>query len=190
MLTPLEIYNATRGAIRLLRFDPAGVFYFDNTIEAFWRSFRVMVLVAPLYVVLRLLDYANVSYSASDFEVVLVESFRYVVEWFFYPVLLLELSRWLNVRQNYLRYIVACNWINVPLLLIAIAAMTLGDLLPPIRAAMHIGLNLLVMIWFTAATRLVLGAPWPLTFGLLVVTTFMSIVFNLFVHDVLGIVLP
>ena len=190
MLTPLEIYNATRGAIRLLRFDPAGVFYFDNTLEAFWRSFRVMVLVAPLYLVLRLLDYANVTYEASDFEVVLVETLRYLVEWFLYPVVLFELSRWVNVRQNYLRYIAACNWINVPLLLIAVAATALGDLLPPVRAAMHIGLNLLVMIWFSAATRLALGAPWPLTFALLVMTTFMSIVFSLFVHDVLGIVRP
>jgi hypothetical protein len=187
MLTPLEIFNATRGAIRLLRFDPAGVFYFDNTLEAFWRSFRVLALVAPIYVVLRLMDYGSITSTADDFQIVIVETLRYLVEWFFYPVALFEIARWLPVRQNYLRYIVAFNWIKVPLLVIALVLFGLGELVTPLRAGLRLGVFMLELVWFCAATRLVLGASWPVTFGLLVLTVFMSIVLNLFVGDILGL---
>ena len=187
MLTPLEIFNATRGAIRLLRFDPAGVFYFDNTLEAFWRSFRVLVLIAPVYLVVRLMDYGGIASTADDLQIVIVETLRYLVEWFFYPVALLEIGRWLPIRQNYLRYIAAYNWMKVPLLLIALALFGVGELLTPLRPGMRLGVFMLETVWFCAITRLVLGASWPVTFGLLVMTTFMSIVLGLFVQDILGL---
>src|SRR5262245_7482637 len=49
MLTLAEIGPAIFGTWRLAHFDPDGLRYFDRSIRGFWRSFRVAVLVAPLW---------------------------------------------------------------------------------------------------------------------------------------------
>jgi hypothetical protein len=189
-MTPLEIYNGTRGALRLLRFDPAGAAFFDNTVEAFWRSFRVMVLVAPVYLLLRVIYYEGRTTGASDAEIVIVETLRYLIEWFFFPVVMHELAGFLDLRRNYLRYIAALNWINVPLILVALVVAGIGALVPAMFPALSIGLQLLLFIWFCAATRLVLGASWGLTLGLFLISIASTILLQMAVQGMLGLAGP
>jgi hypothetical protein len=187
MLTPLEIYNGTRGVLRLLRFDPAGAAFFDNTVEAFWRSFRLMVLVAPVYLLLRVLYYDGRSTTAGDVEIVIVETLRYLIEWFLFPVIMYELAGFLDLRRNYLRYIAALNWMNVPLVLVALAVSGVGEAAPALRPALTIGLELLLFFWFCAITRLVLGAGWGLTLGLCLIWIAPTIILQTVLQEILGL---
>ena len=96
-------------------------------------------------------------------------------------------ARWLDLRRNYLRYIAALNWINVPLILVALVVTGAGELAPPLFPALNIGLELLLFIWFCAATRLVLGAAWGLTLGLFLISIASSIILQMAVQGVLGL---
>ena len=49
MPTVVEFVYVLRGLSRLVQFDIGGLGYFDRSIEGFWRSFRVALLIAPLY---------------------------------------------------------------------------------------------------------------------------------------------
>lgn len=187
MLTPLEIYNGTKGALRLLRFDPAGAAYYANTAEAFWRSFRVMVLVAPFFLLLRVLYYDDRATVAGDLEIVIVEALRYLIDWCLFPVIVLELSRWLDLRRNYFAYIAALNWINVPLILVALVVTAARELVPQFFAALSIGLELLLFIWFCATTRLVLQTPWGLTLALFLIWNASSIMLEMVVQSLVGV---
>ena len=187
MLTPLEIYNGTRGALRLLRFDPAGAAYYDNTVEAFWRSFRVMVLVAPFYVLLRVLFYESRAAQAGDVEILIVETLRYLIEWFFFPVVVFELARWLDLKRNYLRYIAALNWMNVPLLPIALAMRCAAEIAPQTLLAFQIGIQLLAFIWFCAVTRLVLETNWGVVLGLYLLANVSSELFASAADRIIGL---
>ena len=64
MITPVEVVYATYGAWRLARFDCQGLQYFDNTPEAFWRSFYAAVIVAPPFAVLTALQLAEVELTS------------------------------------------------------------------------------------------------------------------------------
>src|SRR5579872_674996 len=88
-----EIARGTQGAFRLLQRDPAAPLNFDNTIEACLRSFRVMLLVAPLHAIYMLINYSFVEVAADDWEIVIVEALHYVVDWLIYPVLFYEIAR-------------------------------------------------------------------------------------------------
>ena len=187
MLTLPEIINSTRGTYRLLRFDPAGSAYFDNTVDAFWRSFRVMVLVAPIYLIVRLIAYQDYKTDASEVEVILVETLYYVIQWFLYPVLLWEAARFLDLQRNYLRYVVAVNWINPSLILLVLLVAVMREIAPVIHVALVIGFWMLLAIWFTAATRLVLGAGWGITVALFAVDIVLSESLSLFMHRILGL---
>ena len=61
MLTAAEIARGTQGALGFLRRDPAALLAFDNTMEACLRSFRLMAVTAPFYVVYSLIRYANLT---------------------------------------------------------------------------------------------------------------------------------
>ena len=52
MLSLAEIGPALYGAWRLAHFDPDGMRYFDRSIAGFWRSFRVALLGAPLWIII------------------------------------------------------------------------------------------------------------------------------------------
>ena len=99
MLSAAEITRGVQGALGFLWRDPAAALHFDNTMEACLRSFRVMALAAPLYAIYLLLSYSNVTSSADEMEIALVEGLHYVVDWLLFPVIFYEIARrrgWLD----------------------------------------------------------------------------------------------
>ncbi len=120
MLSAAEITRGVQGALGFLRRDPAAPLHFDNTMEACLRSFRVMALVAPLYAIYLLLSYSNVTTTADEMEIALVEGLHYVVDWLLFPVIFYEIARRRGWLDRYPRYISALNWINLPAMVVAI----------------------------------------------------------------------
>jgi hypothetical protein len=106
----VEIGYAVRGLWRLLQFDPSGLDYFDRSIAGFWRSFRVAVLVAPLYALLVPYKLAMVQPTADWQQIILVEILTYIIAWFLFPVVAYDLCRWLSREAEYPGYIVTYNW--------------------------------------------------------------------------------
>lgn len=188
MLTAGEIARGMQGAIGFLQRDPAAPSYYDNTLEACVRSFRVMVLVAPLHAALMLIRYAQVTSTAGDLEIVLVEILRYVVDWLLFPVLFYEIARRRNWLGVYPRYVSALNWVNLPAMMVAVIGVALATLLPMVVGDLiRIGLQGLFFYWFLATTRAVLSVAWPPAILLLFVNWIPSLLLSLIVDRFLGI---
>lgn len=171
MLSAAEIARGVQGAVAFLWRDPRATTYFDNTTEACLRSFRVMVLVAPLQIILLLIRYSGVTTVADEMEIFVVETISYVVEWLLFPVIFHEIARRQGWLDRYARYIGALNWINLPGMLLAVVLVPLAQLAPAaIGDLVHVVLQALFFYWFLVTTRQVLGAGWPLSIMLLIVS--------------------
>jgi len=184
-----EIARGMQGAVAFLQRDPAAPSYFDNTAESCLRSFQVMILVAPLYAVVMMILYSNVTTTAEGWEVVAVEALRYTVDWLLFPVIFYEVARRQNWVGLYPRYISALNWVNLPLTIVAVVAVILASILPTAVAVLiQLGLYGLRFYWFRAVTRSVLKATWLQSFMLLLVNWVPSRFLSLIVDRFLGIV--
>lgn len=171
MLSAAEIARGVQGAVAFLWRDPRATTYFDNTTEACLRSFRVMVLVAPLQIILLLIRYSGVTTAADEMEIFVVETISYVVEWLLFPVIFHEIARRQGWLDRYARYIGALNWINLPGMLLAVVLVPLAQLAPAaIGDLVHVVLQALFFYWFLVTTRQVLGAGWSLSIMLLIVS--------------------
>ena len=189
MLSASEIARGTQGALRFLQRDPGAPFCFDNTMEGCLRSFRVMAIAAPLYSLYLLLYYSRVDVAADTLEIAAVEAMHFVVDWLLFPVLFYEIARRRQWLANYPRYIAALNWINLPVLMLAVVGLAVTLVAPrPVGQVIQIGLQFLFYYWFLMATRLSLGIGWPLSVVLLVVNWMPSLMLSLIVDRLLGVV--
>lgn len=189
MLTAAEIARGVQGALAFLQRDPAAPRYFENTLEACLRSFRVMAVVAPLYFVYLLIYYASVTTVSDELEILLVEAVRYVVDWLLYPVLFYEAARRQGWLDRYARYIGALNWINLPAMVIALISLTVASVSPTAVAILiDLGLRALLFYWFLVTTRMVVGTSWPMSVVLLIVNWVPSLLLSLLVARILGVV--
>jgi biotin transporter BioY len=124
MITAPEVARALYGALRLARLDPGGIDQFDNTVEAFWRSFYAMLIVAPGHVILAAIRYSVVEPTSGPIQVFLVETIGYVIGWFAFPFAMLYVADKLDRGERYFRYIAAANWaavLQVGLMLVIVA---------------------------------------------------------------------
>ena len=110
MLSLAEISPALYGAWRLAHFDPGGMHYFDRSIAAFWRSFQVAVLGAPLWIIILWVNLAPMHIGGSWTRVVIAETIGYVIGWVAYPLAAFYLTRFIDRQQDYVGFIVALNW--------------------------------------------------------------------------------
>jgi hypothetical protein len=106
-----EIARAWHGAWRLAHADPGGLAYFDDSTDAFWRSFRAAVIIAPGHVALIALHYYVIEPLPVTWpHLALVQLIAYVVSWVAYPVAMHAVCRAASREAQFIRYIVAYNW--------------------------------------------------------------------------------
>jgi hypothetical protein len=183
-----EIVRGTTGAIKFLQRDASAPFHFENTVEYCLRSFRVMLVVAPIYGLYLAVYYSSVSVQADEVEIFCVETLRYIVDWLLYPVIFYEIARRRNWLDRYPRYIAALNWTNLPAVILALGGLTLALLAPPSFATIiDLVLRALFFYWFMMVTRMVLGVSWLLTVLLTVVNWIPSLFLSLIVTRFLGV---
>ncbi|HYC65018.1 MAG TPA: hypothetical protein VEC14_09830 [Reyranellaceae bacterium] len=188
MLSVTEIARGTQGAVRVLQLDPGAPFQYDNTPEGCLRSFRVIALAAPLYAFYILIHYTKFQTAADEYEVLLVEGLRYLVDWLLYPVLFYEIARRRGWLDRYPRYITLLNWINLPAIIIAVIGTALASIAPgPLAALLVIAMQGLFFFWFLAATRLSLGVSWPMAGALLLINWMPMLLLSLLVDRILGV---
>jgi hypothetical protein len=189
VLSAAEIARGVKGALGFLQRDPAAPQHFDNTMEACLRSFRVMAVAAPLYAIYLLISYSDVTTTADETEIALVEGLHYVVDWLLFPVIFYEVARRRGWLDRYPRYISALNWINLPLMVLAVIGSALAAVTPAaVAIIIDLGLKALVFYWFLMTTRMALGVSWPISVVLLVVNWMPSLFLSLLVARYLGVV--
>jgi hypothetical protein len=113
VLTISEISHSLYGAWRLAHFDAGGLRYFDRSVEGFWRSFRVAVLAAPLWIVIVGVNLPQMHASADWTRLVISETLGYIVVWVAYPLAAFYLTRLVGRQGEYVGLIVALNWASL-----------------------------------------------------------------------------
>jgi hypothetical protein len=190
VLNAAEIARGVQGALGFLQRDRAAPLHFENTMEACLRSFQVMLLTAPLYVLYLVIYYTGITYTADETDVMLAEGLRYIVDWLLFPVIFHEIARRRGWLSRFPRYIGALNWINLPATAIAVVGVAIESVAPVqgIAVVARVGVLALSFYWFLMATRLVLGANWGLSIALLAVNFLPSVFLSLLVDRYIGVV--
>jgi len=128
-----EVQRALTGAWRLFIGKPDALRYFDTSADGFWRSFRAIILVTPLYLLTALADRHDLltdANPADDFSggaFWAAKLLSLALDWVTLPILLALLADFIGIRRGYPALIVARNWATV-LMLIPFAAIALLDL--------------------------------------------------------------
>jgi hypothetical protein len=188
VLSISEISRGTQGALGLLQRDRTAPLQFDNTKEACLRSFRVMILVAPLFFLYLLLRYSQVAVAADETEIAIVEALRYIVDWLIYPVLFYEIARRRGLLDRYPRYIAALNWINLPEMIVLLVGEAIASIMPvSLAVILQFGLQALFFYWFLTATRMILNTTWPVAIVLMIVNWAPSLFLSFIVDRFLGV---
>jgi len=113
MPTVVEFLYALRGLRRLARFDIGGLGYFDLSIEGFWRSFRVALLIAPFYALMIPYHLETLKPTVGWQHVMITEILAYIVSWLLYPLVAYEICRLIGRESEYPGYIVVYNWSTI-----------------------------------------------------------------------------
>jgi hypothetical protein len=188
VLSSGEIARGTQGALRFLHRDPGAPFYFENSAEACLRSFQVMLLVAPLYLIYVAISYSGVEVAADEGEIALVEALRYVVDWLLFPVIFYEIARRRRWLDRYPRYIGALNWISLPAMAVLLVDAVVANVAPsPFPAIFDLAVQALLFYWIVITTRLALNVGWLIAALLLIVNWVPSLFLSLIVSRVLGV---
>jgi hypothetical protein len=110
-----EARLALAGTLRLAVGDRSALASFDRTLDGFWRSFRAAVICYPLYLMLLTMRVTGAEWQRSGiWRIVIVESIGYVIAWVAFPLLMLNVTRWIGRAQRFFDFMVPYNWCQVP----------------------------------------------------------------------------
>jgi len=128
----VEITKSINGAWRIARMDQNALNYFNISIEGFWRSFLAVLIVLPLYVVFLVLNLGQLSGmelptgSATSKELyVAIKLAAHILGWLAFPIVMIPISRLMDLSQSYVPYIIVWNWSNVLVMAVILPAVLL-----------------------------------------------------------------
>jgi hypothetical protein len=175
-MAPLtETLKSLYGAYRLARFSSDGLVHFNVTPTGFLRSFSAAAIVAPFFLTLLLFRYSADPEPPVLGRYLALEAIAYVISWCAFPLIMDGLSRSLDRRANYIRFVTAYNWSMVPQNVIYIVVIILGYV-GVLSEGTTNGLALMLLVWSLAYTGFVaktaLDVP-PMTAGGIVVVDFL-----------------
>lgn len=117
-----EVGSALAGTVRLARGDRAALALFDRSPQGFWRSFRAALLAYPLYLIVLTMRVSLAHWrAAGGGRILAVETIAYVITWTAFPLIMLEVTRWLGREDRFFDFMVPYNWCQVPQSLLAAA---------------------------------------------------------------------
>ena len=112
-----EMVRSFKGALQLLKLDPTGVLAFNNSTQGFWRSFSALIIIAPIYIGLSLMELPGIDGAAKDKSIMA-----------HLMILVLQLALWLgvvgfvarkmNISDRYPLYVIVYNWANALMMVI------------------------------------------------------------------------
>ncbi|MEO9903099.1 MAG: hypothetical protein ABJ360_16475 [Roseobacter sp.] len=188
MLSGQEIARALQGSWMLLRNRPEGMRGFDLSIEGFWRSFAVVFLLVPLFVVSSLAE-RKLLLDETDFlpagSFWLAQFTSLGLDWVVLPLLLAGLAKPLGISAGYVPFIVARNWTSLLAALpyVFVGLLYLAGLIAPGIMVLLSLVTLIVVIWYRfIITRVALQASMSMTIGVVM----LDIILSLLIGEIAG----
>lgn len=164
MITLGEVSRSVFGAWILARFNPDGLRFFDNTVEAFWRSFWAAAIVLPAYAILLVLRHSGSEIGVGAITAFFVHAIAYVIGWVAFPFLMFYVTQMIDRGQWYCRYMVAYNWsviLQITVMLTVSLFAASGLVSPAIGGAATVITVVFILIYqgFIARTALQVSGP-------------------------------
>ena len=192
MFSKGEIRAALDGSWLLFRNRPEGMAFFDQSIQGFWRSFGVVFLLVPAFLVSGLTDkklyFLQNMYHPDAFPDLafwLAQSLGLAIDWLTLPLLLAALAAPIGISQRYVPFIVARNWTSL-LTTLPYFAIYFLFLIGIFNAEIAVFLSLLllpVIIWYRyLVARIALQSSISLAIGIVV----LDVVLTLLISEVTG----
>lgn len=178
MITAIEVSRSIYGAWLLARLDARGTMLFENTVEAFWRSFWAAGVALPIYALLLILRNADATVGVSAPTAFLVHSIAYVMGWIAFPFLMFYVARLFDREQWYCRYIAAYNWavvLQLSLMLLVSATAASGILPPPASAVLTVVAVVAILGYQGFIAHTALQATIPGAVGIVVMDLVLSV---------------
>jgi len=181
MIPLSEILKSTAGAWGLLHRRPEAVNQFNLSLEGFWRSFQIHILLAPLHfgILIMLGQSLDPELTGGKGTTFLGAAVIYTAHLASFPILMIFLARHLQLAHNYVPYIIVQNWAGVVEFLIysVIVVLIYAGLFSSTTFAFA-GLILMILFvmyeWYV--TTQVLEASSFVAAGLVVVKTLLTLV--------------
>ncbi|MBO0345707.1 hypothetical protein J0X15_10795 [Roseibium sp. CAU 1637] len=164
---------------------PEGERYFDTSIEGFWRSFQVVILLLPFLILNGLAGQKLIAEEGSVSPEELAASFfwqsqftGYALDWVTMPILLALLSGVLGISRTFIPYIVVRNWASLlgtfPHTVIA-ALYLMGAVSSGLMVLMSLSTFVVILWYHFRIARLVLQANISLAFGVVILDVLLSL---------------
>jgi len=191
-----EIRAALDGSWLLLRNRPEGMAFFDQSIQGFWRSFAVIFLLVPAFLVSGLAEkqfyFSENLYHPDAFP---NDSFWFAqavglgIDWLALPVLLAVVAVPIGISNRYVPFIVARNWTSllasIPYL-VTYLLFLLGVISPGITVLLSLTC-LVVVIWYRyLVARIALQTTVSLTIAIVVLDVLLTLVIAQLVGQMWG----
>lgn len=194
---PGEVAQSIRGAWRLFLGDASGIEAFDTSIDGFWRSFAVIILLIPAVVILMAAERMDILgagiYAPENFPQGVFIASRVIgtaIDWVSFPLVLALLAKPLGLSARYVPLVVALNWTSIISVLpatIPALLLTLGfvDMDSAIIMAM-VGLGIAIRYQYIV-TRAATGASISFSIGLVVLSYVISIGMDQLIASLVGV---
>lgn len=192
MISNSEIRAALVGSWLLLRNQPQGMAYFDQSLQGFWRSFQAIFLLVPIFIVSslaekKLLLSENVV-SAETFPENTYWTAQFLslsVDWITLPLLLALLAGPIGISRQYVPFIAVRNWTSIlasfPYLITGLLYLT-GMVSSGIMVLLSFTC-LIVVLWYRfLVARIALQASVSLSIGIV----FLDILLSLVIGELAG----
>lgn len=195
MLTREEIARSLSGAWALFLNRREGMQAFDVSADGFFRSFGVILLVLPPYLIsvlaeVRLLEIAGV--PAESFPMVWFFAWKIVglgIDWIALPLVLVVLARPLGIAKRYGAFVVARNWAGPLAMSISVLPSVLfaaGLVGQEVAAILFLATVILVIRYQYLITRIALQTAIAATIGIVVLDLLLSLVIGETINRLAG----
>jgi hypothetical protein len=176
MVSGRELALGIIGAWRLARADRTGLLCFDRTPRGFWRSFWVVLILAPAQAVLVAINLAELKIEPASGHVWLLETGFYILDALLLPAVLSELALRRGRIPQVVAFTVAYNYAQILIIGLWFAAIGLGSMLPQEAAFVVQLLTLGVLLFYEyRIARIAFDlAPLPAT-GVVVLSLALSL---------------
>ena len=190
MITAQEASRSLYGAWRLARFDANGITFFDNTNEAFWRSFWAAVIALPLYAILLTIRNTGATIAVGPVYAFFVHSIGYVIGWMVFPFAMYYIAVLTDRQKWFCRYIAAYNWavvLQITLLLFVSSLAAACFLSPSLSVMMTVVVVAAVLIFQGFIAHVALQATLPGAVGIVFLDLALSIMVDGWSNRLLGL---
>lgn len=181
-----EIRAALDGSWLLLRNRPEGMTFFDQSIHGFWRSFQVIFLLIPAFLLSGLsekqLYFIENLYHPEGFPnraFWTAQAFGLGIDWVALPIILAALAVPIGISHRYVPYVVARNWTSllasIPFM-INYMLFLLGIISPGIAVLLSLTCVVVVLWYRFLVARIALQASISLAVGIVVLDILLSLV--------------